>query len=110
MEVLKKDLDIFGLDASQLQSLSVQDVRAAYHKLAKEIHPDRVDPADVEKVAECTKAFQDAGNSYQRILKYIIDKLQKKRDTKDVTVNAEEVFAKDNFGIFPFEKKRVVSL
>ena len=53
----------------------------------------------------CARLMQlpkDAGNSYQRILKYIIDKLQKKRDTADVTVNDEEVFAKDNFGIFPF--------
>ena len=101
MEEIKKDLHTFGIDVSKLESLTVQEVRAAYHKLAKEIHPDRVDPADAERVAECTAAFQEVGNSYQRILKFIIDKLQKQNDDIDST-NDEEVFAKENFGKFNF--------
>ena len=103
MEEIKKDLHTFGIDVSKLESLTVQEVRAAYHKLAKEIHPDRVDPADAERVAECTAAFQEVGNSYQRILKFIIDKLQKQNDdSDDSSTNDEEVFAKENFGKFNF--------
>ena len=107
MEVLKKDLETFGISVNNLESLTVQEIRAAYHKLAKEIHPDRVDPGDKEKVAKCTAAFQEAGNSYQRLLKFIIDKLQKERDNTDNSANDAEIFAKENFGKFnfPFENQ-----
>ena len=77
MEVTKKDLESFGIDAEKLDSLTIEEVKIAYRKLAKEVHPDKADPADKEQVAEYTAAFQEVGNSNQRILKFLIDKLQK---------------------------------
>ena len=105
MEQLRSDLATFGIDESKLESLTIPTVRTAYHKLAKEIHPDKIDPEDLEKVARCTAAFQEAGNSYERIIQYIVDKLQKRRDNNDQSSNDEEVFVKENFGMFPFENK-----
>ena len=106
MENLEKDLMVLGIEVGKLESLTVQDVKTAYRKLAKKIHPDKVDRNDDEKVAAGTAAFQEAWNSYQRILKYIIDKLQNQED-EDETINVEDQFAKEHFGKFnfPFENQ-----
>ena len=73
---LKKDLSTLRMDIDNLESLTVQQARAAYHKVALEIHPDKADPENREQVAKFTAAFQELGNCYQRVLKYIIDRLQ----------------------------------
>ena len=107
-EVIKKDLSTLRMDDDTLEELTVEKVKHAYHKRAKQIHPDKVNTDDKEKVAETTAAFQEAWNSYQRILKYIIDKLQKQEDEDDSNDEDEEELAtKYSFGKFnfPFENK-----
>ena len=63
--LLKKDMVTLGLDPINLDIISVKEARTAYHQISKEVHPDK---AGIESTAR----FQEVGNSYQRILKYII--------------------------------------
>ena len=100
METLKEDLITLGIDAEKLESVTVQDARIAYHKTSREIHPDKADPENLDQVAKYTALFQEAGNSYQRILNFVIEKLQ--HDKENQSANDEAIFAKENFHRFNF--------
>ena len=106
-EELMKDLSTLRLDAHNLNSLTVKHARVAYHKAALLVHPDKADPENLEQVAEFTAAFKELGNSYQRVLKHIIDKLQSQSDVSVKPMNDEAVFAKEHFDKFnfPFENQ-----
>ena len=58
---LKKDLSTLRMEIDNLESMTVQQARAAYHK---------ADPENREQVANFTAAFQELGNCYQRVLKH----------------------------------------
>ena len=100
MEGIKNDLVTLGLYVTKVESLTVIEAKLAYHKKAKLTHPDKVGP-------KCTTQFQELGNAYQRILKYIIENLQSKMKDTTPVVNDEDIFVRDNFGKFnfPFENQ-----
>ena len=100
MEQIKNDLNTLGLVFTNLKSLSVKEARIAFRQKALELHPDK-HPDNVKE--EFTARFQEAGNSYQRILKYLIQNLNETK-SDSVLINDEEVFARDNFDQcnFPF--------
>ena len=102
---LQKDISTLRLDINNLESLTVKQARNAYHKIALEIHPDKADPENAEQVAEFTAAFKELGNSYQRVLKFIVERLQAQSGDTIDPVNDEAIFAKENFHQFnfPFE-------
>ena len=75
IEEIRKDLTTMKMDVNNFEELTVETAKKAYRKRAAEVHPDKADPEDLKQVAEFTAAFQELGNSYQRILKYIVEKL-----------------------------------
>ena len=77
-EQLEKDFATMQINIDNLESLSVHQAKIQYHKVALIIHPDKADPNNPEQVQEFTAAFQELGNCYQRVLKYIVEKLQSK--------------------------------
>ena len=58
-------------------------------------------------MAKFTAAFQELGNCYQRVLKYIIDRLQSHDEDLIEPMNDEAVFTKEHFDKFnfPFENR-----
>ena len=106
-EELKKDCETLQIDDDKLESLSVQEVKTQYHKMSKVVHPDKADPTNPKQVEDFTAAFQELGNCYQRVLKYIVEKLQSKKEDTIEPMGDEEIFARDNFGKFnfPFENQ-----
>ena len=66
-EQLKKDLATLKMNIDNLESLSVQQARTQYRKVALTVHPDKADPDNHEQVEEFTAAFQELGNCYQRV-------------------------------------------
>ena len=100
---IKNDLEFLGIDYSKLDTLTVSEARKAYHRVAKQIHPDKTDQENLEKVAKNNAAFQKAGNCYERIIKFIIDKLKTQKEENHIQPsNDEELFAKENFEKFNF--------
>ena len=102
MNILKKDLSTLGIGIEKLETVTAKDARIAYHKTAREVHPDKADPENLEQVKEYTAAFQEAGNAYQRILKHVIERLQSENDNAEGTANDEAIFAQENFNKFNF--------
>ena len=100
MDALKKDLVTLGIAVEGLESLTVEEAKNAYHKEAIKVHPDKAG-------VEYTAIFQEVGNAYQRILKYIIDKLKTQNHATEKSTNDAEIFARENFDNFnfPFENK-----
>ena len=105
-EELRKDFDTLGVHVDEIDSLTVDQAKAAYHKAALITHPDKADPACPKQVADFTAAFQELGNCYQRVLKHIIDRLQAQEDTFEPSTD-ETILAKDSFNQFnfPFENQ-----
>lgn len=115
MDQVKCDLVCLGIKIEKLDGLTIQKVKTAYHKAAKAIHPDKADPKNLEQVAEFTSKFQEIGNAYQRILRYLVKKIQeeekvegrkeeKNEEEKEAEVDnfIKKIFNKFNF---PFENK-----
>ena len=102
-----KDLATLRIDLDKVESLTVENAKAAYRKEARVIHPDKADPTNAEQVKEFTSAFQELSNCYQRVLQYIIEKLQSQSNENTEVMNDEAKFAKENFGKFnfPYENK-----
>ena len=102
---LKKDLSTLRIDYDKLEILTVQEVRAAYHKVALDIHPDKADPKNKEQVAKFTADFQELGNCYQRVLKHIIENSHPQGEDPIEAMDDEALFAKEHFDKFnfPFE-------
>ena len=103
-----KDFSTMRIEVDKLEELTVEKAKKAYHKVAAEVHPDKADPANLKQVAEFTEftaAFQDLGNSYQRVLKYIVENLKNQSEDANEPLNEEEIFSKDNLDKFnfPFE-------
>lgn len=82
------------MDADSPEELSVDTAKKAYHRRAAEIHPDKADPADLNQVQKFTAAFQELGNYYQRILKYIVDKLKNHDEETDKPLNEDQYLQK----------------
>ena len=102
-EQLKKDLATLQIDIDHLETLSVQQASTQYRKVALTVHPDKADPHNPKQVEEFTAAFQELGNCYQRVLKYIVERLQSEIEP----MNDEDLFARENFDNFnfPFENQ-----
>ena len=83
-QTLNNDIKCLGIDYSKIDTLTVSDARKAYHKMAKQIHPDK------NKNPESDAAFQELGHSYERILKFIVDKLKTKTVDKPIQPNNDE--------------------
>ena len=105
-EELRKDFATLGVHDVEVESLTVEQAKAAYRKAALITHPDKADPAFPKQVADFTAAFQELGNCYERVLKHIVEKLQAQDDNFEPSTDAA-LFAKDNFNKFnfPFENK-----
>ena len=105
---VKKDLANLKIDSDSLDNLTGDMVKAAYYKTALLTHPDKADPADAKQVEEFTAAFQELGNSYQRILQYLIEnegdniEAMKDEQMRDEALLAKEIF--DKFNV-PHENK-----
>ena len=106
-EQMKKDLFTLKINIDDLESLSVQQAGTQYRKVALTVHPDKADPLNPEQIEEFTAAFQDLGNCYQRLLKYIGERLQSETEEAIEPKNDEDKFARENFGKFnfPFENQ-----
>ena len=109
MEQIKKDLKTLGIDEDKLDTLTVKDARTAYHNTARKIHPDKTDQKDDEKVQKHTTEFKQVGSAYERILKYIIAKLQDQKNRELEPANEEDMFARDNFDKFNFPSENIGS-
>ena len=72
IEDVQKDLAVLGLSIDNIESLTSEEVKGAYHKAAKKTHPDKADPTNLEEIARYTAAFQEVVNSYQRVLIFIV--------------------------------------
>ena len=72
------------------------------HKAIK-VHPDKVEES---KKASATAEFQVLNNSYERLLKFLVDKVKKNKDIaeqEDIDEKSEEErFTEDNFKNFNF--------
>ena len=103
---LESDCDIVGIDYKDIDNITVRDVIRAYRKEALKVHPDKAGEEDKEKA---TKAFQALNSSYERILRFIIDKPKDDKDEEDEneedTENQETRFMEDNFKNFNFPKE-----
>ena len=102
---MNKDIlfDFFALGFSQegIESATIRDVIMSFRKLASKLHPDKAGE-------NSTAAFQAMMNLYQRVLKYLIDKVQKdaansKDEEKEEDIGAK--FTTDNFSNFNFPKE-----
>ena len=82
MEEIKMDLGFLGIPVEKLEVLTVKEVREAYHRAAKLTHPDKADRENQEQVDEYNRRFQKIGNAYERILRYIINKLQESSEER----------------------------
>ena len=85
---VRKDLDNLRIEAENENNLTVELVKAAYRKTAMIVHPDKADPKNQVQVQEYTAAFQELGNAYERVLKYMIDNMQK-RDEEAIAHSLE---------------------
>ena len=103
-EELKKDMATLRIDIETLVSLTIKQAKNQYHKIALVTHLDKADPDNPKQVEEFTAAFKELGNSYERVFKYIVEKLQSK--SEDVIepqhMNDEDVFVRENFNKFNF--------
>ena len=109
---IMKDFSTMRIEVDKLEELTVEKAKKAYHKVAAEVHPDKADPANLKQVAEFTEftaAFQDLGNSYQRVLKYIVENLKNQSEDANEPLNEEEIFSKDNLDKFNFPFKNMVA-
>ena len=102
---VKDALSVLGIESDKLEQITAKDARIAYHRRALEVHPDKADPDKPEQKAEFNAAFQALGNAYERILKYIVEKLQSQKTDIIESTNDETIFTKEKFGKFnfPFE-------
>ena len=107
-DLLKKDLTTLQIDIQDLESLTVKQTKTQYHKLAKETHPDKADPADLKQVEEFTAAFKELGNCYQRVLKHIVERVNSENEVVD-SQDGVQKFTKDNFGHLNFPQENKVS-
>ena len=103
MDNIKMDFVTLGMDAEKMESLTIKEARVAYHKAAKEMHPDKADPTNLEEVARYTAAFQNVGNCYQRILMFLVNKLKEQEcKEEDESTNDDEIFIKKIVYMFNF--------
>ena len=104
MEHLKKDLVVIGLTIDDLEHLTVKKASHAYKMRALRIHPDKVSKEEEDMK---TEEFKELGKSYERILKYLVEKLKTMRRDTETAETDEETFVRDNFDKcnFPFENQ-----
>ena len=80
---LKKDFIALGLENEVIENITVRDAIVAFQKAALKKHPNKAG-------ADYTVAFQEISESYQRVLKYLIDKLKASEFTFNVNINEDE--------------------
>ena len=102
LKLVEEALIILGIPLDKITSLTSKDARVAYHRTAREIHPDKADRNNQKQIDEFNEAFKKDGGAYERILQYIIDKLCNQNDKKEHCERDEAIFAKENFDKFNF--------
>ena len=103
IEDVQNALDVLGLSIDEMDSLTAEEVKCAYHKAAKKTHPDKADPTNLEEVARYTAAFQEVGNSYQRILIFIVQRFSANHDERNKEYSCDgDIFMRENFDKFNF--------
>ena len=80
---LKKYFIVLGLENEVIENITVRDAIVAFQKAALKKHPNKAG-------ADYTVAFQEISESYQRVLKYLIDKLKASEFTFNVNINEDE--------------------
>ena len=60
--VLLLQVKTIRIDRDNVESLTVENAKAAYRKAAFVNHPDKADPGNAEQVKEFTSAFQELNN------------------------------------------------
>ena len=94
---IKEDCEVVGISFEDIDSLTVRDVISAYRKKALKVHPDKVQETDKENANE---EFKILNNSYERLLKFFVEKVKKDRENEEVS--EEEKFMEENFKSFNF--------
>jgi curved DNA-binding protein CbpA len=98
--ILKKDLLILELEEKELDEVTIKDVIKAYRKKALRVHPDKAGK-------ESTAAFQELNNSYERVLKYLVENYDSsENDVSTENEDEDEKFTKENFHSFNFPKEK----
>ena len=86
-QTIKKDCDIVGIPFENIDSITIRDVIQAYRRKAVKIHPDKVGESDKE---EATEAFKVLNNSYENLLKFLVEKAKNNSKLNENEVNEEE--------------------
>ena len=103
IEDVQKDLAVLGLSIDESDSVTSEEAKCAYRKATKKMHPDKADPTNLEEVARYTAAFQEVGNSYQRILMYIVLRISANHEDRKKQYSCDgDIFMKENFDKFNF--------
>lgn len=95
---MKTDCETVGIEFKDIDSITVKEVICAYRKQALHVHPDKNGP-------DTTAAFQALNNSYQRILKFVLQRRGSKEENDDAEKaenDVDEKFMNDNFESFNF--------
>ena len=76
-EDMKKDMEILGMTEVKVDGISIKDVIKAYWKQALKVHPDKMsNDATEEEIVKATENFKQLNESYQRFMKFVIEKHQ----------------------------------
>ena len=105
-----QDLKILRIEDRNIEELSIRDIISSYRKLVKKLHPDT-------SGYDSKEDFQELGNAYERMLKVVVDKTQKKEEeyekrrseeSEEMSFNEdyEEKFVKENFHNFNFPTEK----
>ena len=104
---VKEDCEIVGVCYENIENVTIREVIQAYRKKALKVHPDKVDEDNKEKAKN---EFQVLNNSYERLLKYMVEKVKENRENaedkeEESEESEEEKFTEENFKNFNFPKE-----
>ena len=115
---MKKDMEILGMTEVKVDGICIKDVIKAYRKQALKVHPDKMsNDATEEEIVKATENFKQLNESYQRFMKFVIEKHQNEKngnsegneemnnDENGVNEDDDEIFMKDNFKSFNFPQE-----
>ena len=105
-----EDLKILKIEDRNIEELSIRDIISSYRKLVRKLHPDT-------SGYDSKQDFQDLGNAYERMLKIVVEKVQKNEEEdknkesegsekKNCNEDCEEKFVKENFHNFNFPTEK----
>ena len=100
---LKEDCETVGISFDDIDSVTIKEVIHVYRRKALKIHPDKVEETVKENA---TKEMQALNASYERLLKYLVEKDKEERDISETGYKEEEseekLFTEECFKNFNF--------